>query len=811
MPRPISRQLAGLAFSNTTQRRKRILRSAPDRVRPEGEMAEAPADEVPQTQTANSQIAADLIDPGGSTRQENGETPMSSPQEDSEAPPPLPPKKSRRRHEQITGTKPGSSGQTPARKARSRRPEEESVRWSRPPGQTPGEPSTSRHPERIPREPSRPPAQTPAAREPSRPPAQTPAAREPSRPPAQTPAAREPSRPPAQTPAAREPSRPPGQTPAAREPSRPPAQTPAARFPLPKQRDAKGAGVYRHRLREEDLVNLPLNPMYGADLPSADGQGQGQDAAQARGSEDGQPSGPTTHTYEDGDTFGMRLGQPLNRDARSAPTVPSTPRPGRSTDGAQPVAAATHVYADGESVGMRLGPGLNSDVLGAPPVPSTPRPGRPTGGVQQGPAGPNPLLNPQAILSQLRPNPMYNSNQPPGSAQESRTVWGQLRHRLSPRQLICAAISSVTLVTLLIVVPVPLTHLHSRPWDQDSPATTTAGPSITGRAAWKSSAVLMRTDEVTSADVTKVSPVHGCGPSHGITAAGPTPINTPVSTNTEAETSDQGRREHVITFGDESGAGKLRSVRGVAVSPDSMIWVADRSTAHLHVYSMEGVYLHQFPQDAPGLGHPSKRPSDVSIDKDGHLWILMLGYPASPDSVVQFTRDGNLKANFDLPDTVPRGLLRGMAVDLCNNHVFVTWSVGYRGGLQAFSPDGKLQWGVGPQQQMRSPMNVAVNGEGNIFVSDSFTHTIYKYDETGQYVSKFGGSHLGYPEGICVDNSGHIIVVNSYNQRVVMYTGGGRYVRHIPVRAEHPTRVAVGPGGQLVVTSSGTITVFPRY
>ncbi|CAH1270412.1 TRIM3 [Branchiostoma lanceolatum] len=756
-------------------------------------MAEAPVDEVPQTQTANSQIAADLIDPGGSTRQENGETPMSSPQEDSEAPPPLPPKKSRRRHEQSTGAQPGSSGQTPARKARSRRPEEESVQWSRPPGQTPGEPSTSRHPGRIPREPSRPPAQTPAAREPSRPPAQTPAAREPSRPPAQTPAAR--------------------------EPSRPPAQTPAARFPLPKQRDAKRAGVYRHRLREEDLVNLPLNPMYGADLPSgpaddsppADGQGQGQDAAQARGPEDG--SGPTTHTYEDGDTFGMRLGPPLNQDALSAPTVPSTPRPGRSTDGTQPVAAATHVYEDGESVGMRLGPGLNSDVLNAPPVPSTPRPGRPTGGVQQGPAGPNPLLNPQAILSQLRPNPMYNSNQPPGSAQESRTIWGQLRHRLSPRQLICAVISSVTLVTLLIVVPVLLTHLNSRPGDQDSlAATTTAGPNTTGRAAWKSSAVLMRTDEVTSADVTKVSRVHERCPSHGITAAGPAPINTPVSTNTQAETSDQGSRELVITFGDESGAGKLRSARGVAVSPDSKIWVADRSTARLHVYSMEGVYLHQFPQDAPGLGHPSKRPSDVSIDKDGHLWVLMLGYPAGPDSVVQFTRDGYLKANFDLPGTVPRGLLRGMAVDLCNNHVFVTWSDGYRGGVQAFNPDGKLQWGVGPQQWMRSPTNVAVNGEGNIFVSDSYTHSIYKYDKTGQYVSKFGDSRLDHPKGICVDNSGHIIVADSLHQRVVVYTGGGRYLRHIPVRAKfEPTGVAVGPEGQLVVVNENTITVFPRY
>ncbi|XP_078606598.1 E3 ubiquitin-protein ligase TRIM32-like [Branchiostoma floridae x Branchiostoma japonicum] len=280
-----------------------------------------------------------------------------------------------------------------------------------------------------------------------------------------------------------------------------------------------------------------------------------------------------------------------------------------------------------------------------------------------------------------------------------------------------------------------------------------------------------------------------------------------------AETFDESSRPHIITFGDEPGAGKLRSPRGVAVSPDNKIWVADRSKARLQVYSMEGAYLYQFPQ-ATGLGYPSKMPSDVSIDKDGNLWVLMLGYPASPDSVVQYSRDGLLKANFDLPDTVPRGMVRGMAVGLHNDHVYVTWSDGYsRGGVQAFTPDGTLLWGVVPR--MKKPKFVAVDGKGDIFVSDYGTHFIYKYDEAGRYVMKFGGpGRSESPEGICVDSSGHIMVVDSVdldNHRVVMYTGRGVYVRHIAFRAEHPTGVAVGPGGQLVVTNRNTITVFTGY
>ncbi|CAH1277430.1 Hypp9624 [Branchiostoma lanceolatum] len=75
------------------------------------------------------------------------------------------------------------------------------------------------------------------------------------------------------------------------------------------------------------------------------------------------------------------------------------------------------------------------------------------------------------------------------------------------------------------------------PADVIKPATSRAGRRTTGSAAHAWPDVLMKTDEVTPADVIKVSPVHGHGPLHGITAeieaAGPTPINMPVSTMTD--------------------------------------------------------------------------------------------------------------------------------------------------------------------------------------------------------------------------------------------------------------------------------------
>ncbi|XP_066288369.1 tripartite motif-containing protein 2-like [Branchiostoma lanceolatum] len=227
---------------------------------------------------------------------------------------------------------------------------------------------------------------------------------------------------------------------------------------------------------------------------------------------------------------------------------------------------------------------------------------------------------------------------------------------------------------------------------------------------------------------------------------------------------------------------------------------------------MYGVYLYQFPSDEKARG---KKAAAVSFDGDGLPWVLMTkGYGRSGhDSVVQFDKDGHRKADFDLPNDVLALLRRGMAMDLRNNHIFVTWSDGMKGGVQAFKPDGKLLWSVGPRYF--SPLFVAVDKEGNVFVSVRKTHSIYLYDEAGKYVLRFGGvgtseGQLLHPKGICIDNTGYVLVVDSKNQRVAMYTGRGRYVRYIAIIGDL-SGVDVGPGGQMVVGGYKAITVSPRY
>ncbi|XP_078697637.1 uncharacterized protein LOC144925501 [Branchiostoma floridae x Branchiostoma belcheri] len=456
------------------------------------------------------------------------------------------------------------------------------------------------------------------------------------------------------------------------------------------------------------------------------------------------------------------------------------------------------MYENGDEFRQGLGPPLSRDVLGAPPVPSSPRPARGDDGSADGQAD--------------------SPNQPPDAAEEGRTIWERLCQSCTGRQIgfIIIIIASVIMVTLM--VHVILMHTGSPTSHLDSPVITNGGTDTTDATghAWQSSA---EPRTVMLADIIKVDPARGHGPPDPVPGkvetAGPTraTMARPLSVDTK-EVSVGSSSARVITFGDASGAGNLGGARAVAVSPDNKIWVADQTKARLQVYSMEGAFLRQL---APGLGYPGKEPVDVSFDRDGHIWVLMSGYPTSVDTVVCFDREDHLKASFNLPEDVPRGATRGLAVGL---HAYITWSEGYSGGVQAFQPDGKFLWGVGPQQRMKMPTKVAVSGEGYVYVSDFGRHYIYVYTTNGQYVKKFGGlgndgGRLSRPRGICTDSSGHILVVDPCTHRVVMYSGRGAYVRDIaiPRHSEYCTAVdvAVGPGGQLVVANTKTIFVFPRY
>lgn len=77
------------------------------------------------------------------------------------------------------------------------------------------------------------------------------------------------------------------------------------------------------------------------------------------------------------------------------------------------------------------------------------------------------------------------------------------------------------------------------------------------------------------------------------------------------------------------------------------------------------------------------------------------------------------------------------------------------------------------------PTNVAVDADGNVYVSDTFNDRVEIFDADGNFIRTFGkpGDGPGYfarPKGIAVDVDGHVWVADSVTDRVQVFTQEGQ-------------------------------------
>jgi DNA-binding beta-propeller fold protein YncE len=77
------------------------------------------------------------------------------------------------------------------------------------------------------------------------------------------------------------------------------------------------------------------------------------------------------------------------------------------------------------------------------------------------------------------------------------------------------------------------------------------------------------------------------------------------------------------------------------------------------------------------------------------------------------------------------------------------------------------------------PTQVALDGDGNLYVTDTLNNRVEIFDADGQFISMFGKSGDGpgffaRPKGIAVDSDGHIWVVDAAQNRVQVFNREGQ-------------------------------------
>ncbi|MCX6056371.1 MAG: TIGR03663 family protein [Chloroflexi bacterium] len=189
------------------------------------------------------------------------------------------------------------------------------------------------------------------------------------------------------------------------------------------------------------------------------------------------------------------------------------------------------------------------------------------------------------------------------------------------------------------------------------------------------------------------------------------------------------------TFFGSSGTtdGQLTNPRGIAISKDGSIYVADSRNHRIQHFSAEGNFILSWGTFA----------SVDNSDAPGGTFNEPWGIAVGPDGSV---------------------------------YVADTWN--YR--IQKFTSDGKFitMWGTPGTSDSPTtfwgPRGIVVGQDGHVYITDTGNNRVVIFDDQGNYLSQFGivGINPGEfdePVGLAMDNSGNLYVVDTWNQRIQVF------------------------------------------
>lgn len=224
-----------------------------------------------------------------------------------------------------------------------------------------------------------------------------------------------------------------------------------------------------------------------------------------------------------------------------------------------------------------------------------------------------------------------------------------------------------------------------------------------------------------------------------------------------------------------SAAGQFDDPFGVAVDADGDVFVTDAANDRVQKFDNDGNFIKSWDAAGMTLGK-FEAPGGIAVDASGNVLVLDgLGY------VRKFDNDGNTLlrywGGFGVIDT---GIF--IAVDGDGNS-FVT-ELGFN-RVKKFDSNGFSagSWGTAGSGngQFDGPYGIAVDAIGNVLVGDNGNTRVQIFNNSGLYLTKFGtsGSGPGQFNGltdIAVDGSGNIFVADFLDNRIQRFDANGAFL-----------------------------------
>ncbi len=220
---------------------------------------------------------------------------------------------------------------------------------------------------------------------------------------------------------------------------------------------------------------------------------------------------------------------------------------------------------------------------------------------------------------------------------------------------------------------------------------------------------------------------------------------------------------------------------GIAIDSKGMVYVADQKVGAIFIFNPE---THDTQLIRNGFEAHFGWINGLAIDDDDRLFV----------SDGKMHRVLIFNAKHDVDGQITEGLVDpvGLALDVNNRFLYVVdtqqdqvlvYDADSLKLLRRMGTGGKNHYLTSPGD-FAAPQGVAVDKDGNVFVTDTLNDRVEMFDADGTFISTFGkpGDGPGYfarPKGIAIDGDGHIWVADEMQDRLQVFNREGQLLTYI--------------------------------
>ncbi len=279
---------------------------------------------------------------------------------------------------------------------------------------------------------------------------------------------------------------------------------------------------------------------------------------------------------------------------------------------------------------------------------------------------------------------------------------------------------------------------------------------------------------------------------------------------------------HVVRIWPEAPQGwHFFKPNGIAVDKSGNVYVGDSGNYRVKKFDSEGRFLTQWGSPGQGNGQFNTICS-VKVDSSGIVYVFDTDFGKWEHSRIQkFTPYGQFIGTLErkTPDADQIRLPVDLAVD--NEGNVLVLAVDYRPKpnltygvrIEKYSRQGKFlsQWGAeagSGDGQFQKPNAIAVDAEGNIYITEIANGRVQKFDSSGKFLTKWGvswtvsgegdGRFRGGARSIAIDEKGDLYVVD-FNS-IQKFTPAGKFLARWKIQGQMARRLAVDSRSNVYVT-----------